>query len=533
MTQRFRFSPRPVVCLLLAAICLMTRALPALEVKLPRIPQPPTVAPPTAPTIPDAPARPMSPAEIWLQEAESELRKAQEASRAAAEKEPQETLPELIEKLLNEFGPDARYGVTQHFIVIYDTTDSYAYWCATLLEKVARTYARFVSYASFVDDGKYDPMIVVIFSKKEDYEAYLKKVGGSEFANAENLPVGAYALHVNRAIFYDMTGEERKKVANKEGDKRTVEEVAKEVLANPDGPDNISTVIHEGTHQVSYNFGLFSRTGQNPAWATEGLAMLFGMQSGDEKDGGWKVVDEKAKTITFPINEPYLRLFQLYVKTTTDEQPVKKCVGLEKIRGEEPCAYPVSWALFYYLYLYYPKQLGEYLANSAMMQPRLDYSERERVYEFMEFFGDDWDGMYLELRAFADGLELELTGVPRNEAQARARKAHNLPELPTAVKKQSKRGQRKTSETPKRDRQKAAAEPDANAANADAKPADSDAPASDDAKAPENKKGAPAKKAEPTKKEGKKTEPAKKNAAGSAADSDDDWLDAWDGEKPN
>ena len=407
--------------------CALT-AVSAAPAKWPTIPQPP--APPRIPTPPkpiEPPSRPLSPIEMEHAERMKQLAEVLKETPQEQQKSAQEELAEFLKKLLDEFGPDARYGITSRFIFVYDTTDAYAEWCATLMERVASTYETFVSRVRLVEDGLADPMVVFIFAKKENYEAYLRKIAGSEFENETQRPVGFYDHASNRSVFFDLTGQEQNIVDRTA--RRTLEEVANDVLKTPDGDQNLSTIIHEATHQVAFNYGLFSRQGENPSWAVEGLSTLFEAPSGEPKDGGWKVLDEKARMIRFPINKRRLMEFQQFASTTNEGQPVKKCVGLEKIRGDEPCAYPTSWALFYYLYRYNPKVLARYLTDSAAVQPRLSYSSRERVYEFAYYFGDDWDGMWLELRAFADALELELKGVDPAEAEKQTRAKYNLPEV--------------------------------------------------------------------------------------------------------
>ena len=290
----------------------------AAPVKLPQIPTPPT--PPSIPTPPQPiapPSRPLNPIEMEFAERFKKLvEEAAKEELPELKQENQETFDEFVRKLLDEFGPDARFGMTPRFVVIYDTTDAYALWCATLMENVASTYEAFVSRVRLVEDGLSDPMVVFIFAEKEKYEEFLKKTAGSEFANDAQFPVGFYEHASNRCVFFDLTGEEQNR-ADKE-EKRTLEQVASDVLKQPNGDQNLSTIIHEGTHLVAFNYGLFSRQGENPSWAVEGLSMLFEAPSGEPKDGGWKVVDEKAKKIVFPINKRRLMEFQQYVSTTTD-----------------------------------------------------------------------------------------------------------------------------------------------------------------------------------------------------------------------
>ena len=523
MSPKFSFVRIGLALLAVAIAVGASTPASAAPVEWPKIPSPPEwpkiPTPPPIPTPPEPPTPPLSPIEKEFVERFKKL--VEEAAKEAppeAKQSDQETFEKFITKQLDDFGPDARYGATPRFIVIYDTTDAYALWCATLMENVASTYEAFVSRVRLVEDGLLDPMVVFIFAEKEKYEEFLKKTAGSEFANEAQRPVGFYEHASNRCVFFDLTGEEQNRADKTE--KRTLEQVASDVLKQPNGDQNLSTIIHEGTHEVAFNYGLFSRQGENPSWAVEGLSMLFEAPSGEPKDGGWKVVDEKAKKIVFPINKRRLMEFQQYVATTTDSQPVKKCVGLEKIRGDEPCAYPLSWAIFYYLYRNNPKVLAQYLTDSASVQPRLSYSTRERVYEFAYYFGDDWDGMFLELRAFADALDLELKGVDPAEAQKQTRAKYNLPERPVVfgMKNVKKSGTEKKSAAGKKSNKSAKV---SGVANADKDPA----------KEPEGNNASPAP-VEKSKSDRKSTTAPTDGKKPEKKSPDlDDWLKEWSKDK--
>ena len=167
MMMRISVLRNCFVSFLAAVACFACVAAAGAPVKWPKLPTPP--APPKAPEPPKPyfpPSRPLTP--IEMEQAERAKKAALEGLKTnlvVPEKAPeQDSLEKLIEKLLNEFGPDGRYGITSHFIVIYDTTDSYAMWCATLMENVTSTYEKFVSSTKLVEDGLADPMVVFIFA---------------------------------------------------------------------------------------------------------------------------------------------------------------------------------------------------------------------------------------------------------------------------------------------------------------------------------------------------------------------------------
>ena len=362
--------------------------LPIPENLLPRIPSIPTVNLPQVPNVPSVP-------DPLARFAGMEIPEFQNIA-PQEEAKPKESLDETVEKLLAEFGPNAKFGVTEHFIYIYDTSEEYASWVALLCERVENVYEHFADYLGVGMTELEDPMIVLLFTNKEDYESYAQKTF-SEFPSMKNKPVGFYSSGNNRAASYDRTQTEREKTVDKTK-KFDLGEFTKSILAQPDGEGTMTTIVHETAHQVSFNRGLFNRSGQNPSWAVEGLAMLFEAPVGEVKDGGWNV------TVDFGPNKRRIREFQEYVKVQQDANPLRKVVSNEKVNPDVPGSYELSWALFSYLYKKHPDRLAHYLYGTAV-QKRTSYSINERVEEFELCFTNDWDKLWEEVRAFVDQLE--------------------------------------------------------------------------------------------------------------------------------
>ncbi len=365
-----------------------------------KIPSPPKI--PTIPQIPVPPSIPRAPVvpdpfetKAWRRASNVEEPTYREFEREELPPE-RESLEETIAKLLEEFGPNARYGVTEHFVFIFDSTNVFAQWVALICERVETTYEKFVQAMRIGQTDLDEPMVVLIFTNKQDYEAFAAK-DFAEYASLKNKPVGFYSSGKNRVALYDLTETDKKKVDDLNR-KRSLEEVSTEILSQPQGMETLSVIVHETTHMVSYNRGLFGRTGKNPQWAVEGLAMLFEAPVGEVKDGGWNA------TTHFEANRNRIREFQRYANTTT-ENPLRRIIASETINGDVEGSYEISWALFSYLYKKYPGRLARYLRATAGTQPRPSYPVNERVAEFEACFTSDYDKLYKELRAFVDEIE--------------------------------------------------------------------------------------------------------------------------------
>ena len=516
-----------------------------LQAQIPKPPLPPTPPPMIQPPAPPTPpSRPFTPIEKEYIKRMEELQR--QAAEAAKAQEKVETPEDALAKLLEEFGPNARYGFTRYFLYIYDTSDEYAYWCANLVENAAKAYVAFAKKLKLPTAVITEPMTVVIFKRKEDYEAYLKKVVGTEFDNSEGKLAGCYFPQLNRSVFFDMTGIEATAVNDPEKRKKSFEEISKEILARPNAEENLSVVVHEATPQISYNLGLFSKLGDNPAWTIEGLATLFEPPCGDPKYGGWRPEKD------FPINRRRAQEFLAYAQENPDPMPVRKCAMLDRISADEPGSYPLAWATFSYLYKKNPRLLAYYLYYYQLKNASPTFSNGTQLQEFERFFGTDWDGMYLQLKVFVDAQLLQLDGVDEAEAEKQARKKHGLPEEPEAPPKgkkpqqdksnkanadpnadksgdKSSADQLKSAEAKKNAESKAEGK-EAKTENKDKKPDATKPPKSpNDSKADPTPKKKPEKKASDPKSKDQKANASKSNKEGEKTQ-EDDWLDAWSDE---
>ncbi len=121
------------------------------------------------------------------------------------------------------------------------------------------------------------PMIAIVFGTQQEYiRAMQSRLGAAAKATA-----GVYMPEDNRLYIFDMLGGRdadwfRKASA---ASAKSPDEIAL-LLAS----DTVSTVIHEGVHQVAYNTGFHDRNVRQPIWLVEGLATLLEVPDMDSKN---------------------------------------------------------------------------------------------------------------------------------------------------------------------------------------------------------------------------------------------------------
>ncbi|EAQ81309.1 DUF1570 domain-containing protein [Blastopirellula marina] len=296
----------------------------------------------------------------------------------------------LTEKLLAELPPGFEVHETAHYLICYNTSRAYAYWCGSLYE---RLYRGFVNYwkqrgVSLVEPTQ--PLVAVIFDNKQNYAAY----GKPELGDAAGSIIGYYSMHTNRVAMYDLTGVDAVRSAG--SSQRDIARI-NNILARPEATWLVATIVHEATHQLAYNCGLQIRLADNPVWVSEGLAIYF--ETPDlSSSRGWRGIGE--------VNRIRLPQAKRLVQRSGGQIVADLLVNDDQFRKAETAldAYALSWALNYFLLKRYPDAYVNYLKNLSQRRPLHDPPREERIAEFQKFIASDLTAFESEFRKFIAGL---------------------------------------------------------------------------------------------------------------------------------
>ena len=313
----------------------------------------------------------------------------------AIEDGPDTTLGELREKmqksLLEEFGDGFSTKVSDGYIFVYDASDGYAEWCMRLFDSLTDGFAEYASHNGFELKDRVEPMVVVIFATKSEFVRYAAK----ETPVPESI-AAYYNMETNRVALYDLSETEGTEYAATRRRRTYLE--TKEFLSRPNAAFNVATIVHEATHQIAFNRGLFHRTGPMALWAVEGLSLVFETPNGKASQGGWGYRG------SFRTNERQLKLFNDFASRTTQKDPLRELVREEKFMADPQGSYALSWALFYYLYKKRPKELAAYIKDVTSRPPFSVHSPEDRVADFEKHFGGDWEKLTESLIRFVRRL---------------------------------------------------------------------------------------------------------------------------------
>ena len=197
---------------------------------------------------------------------------------------------------------------TRRFLYVYNTTESFVAVASRVLETMApgiMTYAKAQKIAVHEPDV---PLVVVMFRDEDEYRRFTGAPEGmTAFYNAVDNRVSMYE---NSRLKYD-----RPDLAVQQA---------------------LSTIAHEGAHQVLHNIGVQQRLSVWPMWLSEGLAEFFAPTSTDARLR-WKGAGQ--------VND--MRMFELeqYFKArpaNSDGSLIEHTVGAARLTST---GYATSWAL--------------------------------------------------------------------------------------------------------------------------------------------------------------------------------------------
>jgi len=284
-----------------------------------------------------------------------------------------QTKEAIAAKYLAELPRGFKAHSTAHYVILYDTSDAYARWCGSLLEQTQSAFINFWSRRGMELHEPDVPLVAIIFADQRAYLEHIKAEVGDESGAIQ----AYYHLVTNRMTMYDPTriGLKSRGAAVTNG------EIVRAVLADRQATMAVSNVVHEATHQISLNSGMFIRLSDCPLWISEGVAVFFETPDLTNRRG-WGGVGE--------VNHGRLTQFRTYLPKRPPDSLKRLIESDKRFRDVNTSldTYAEAWALTYFLCNQKPKELTEYLKLIGAKIPCVADSPEERVEEFEVVFGD-------------------------------------------------------------------------------------------------------------------------------------------------
>ena len=279
---------------------------------------------------------------------------------------------ELIRQFRQELGESFAVHRTANYLIFYNCGQSYAAWCGWLLERLYTAFTTFWSRRGVPVRQPGIPLVAIIFPTKSTFIQYARQDAGEAAAAI----IGYYHLEKNFTVLYDLT---ETSATSPLAARRSLAEINR-LMAHPESYRAVATIVHEATHQLCYNTGLFSRMAETPLWLAEGVAMYF--ETPDlQSTAGWRSVGE--------INPKRLEDFRNSL-SRGNRKPLRSLIESDdRLRDTSTAleAYAEAWALCYFLLKRYPQKMAAYVKLVGQKPPAEPYPPKSRLEDFERIFG--------------------------------------------------------------------------------------------------------------------------------------------------
>jgi hypothetical protein len=297
------------------------------------------------------------------------------------------TQSKMAEKLRKEF-PEFDLLTTTNYIILYQTSRAYADWNAKLLENLYHSFYNFWKKRGANLYKPEFPLVAIIYSDKKTFRLH----AADYFSDQDHFQMVAafYSPKTNYIFVPDLTNT----VSTKQTiSRRATREQIGEFLKQPRIKYNISTIIHEGVHQISYNVGIIPRYTSIPSWFSEGLATIHEVPTQETKLGweskiklnDWRIKELHKYLSQFPLN-PILTLVR-------EDQPFK-------IKETQSSSYGMAGGMMFYLMHRHPEKLLEYFEILNKRTLFSSYPIEKRQADFEKIFGKDWNILEKDFQYF-------------------------------------------------------------------------------------------------------------------------------------
>lgn len=266
---------------------------------------------------------------------------------------------EMRGDLLTEFGQGFDVTGTGNYLVVHPAGQKDEW--ANQFETLFRSFQQYFAARGIRLQRNEFPLVAVVFPDFRSYQKYAARDGMRVSPGL----VGYYSSRTNRVALYDVTH------GNHD---------------NPMWAENMATIIHEATHQTAFNTGLHSRYAPQPKWLVEGLATMF------EAPGVWDSRDHS--NFRDRVNKTRMLEFLEYAKTRRAPGSLAQFIATDDAYYKRPStAYGEGWALVFYLIETRPREFAAYVRTVAARSAEEGYTTEERMRDFRDAFGSDFDQM--------------------------------------------------------------------------------------------------------------------------------------------
>ena len=272
---------------------------------------------------------------------------------------PQQDLAKsMLSQELGQF-TNFKFERSKHYVFLFDTTAEFQAATQRILESMFNGVKAYAGNMGIETHHPEVPLIVIMFRRQADFQAF------------REMPSGVVA-------YYDMVSNyivlcEESPLANIRPD------LAQGQL--------LSTIAHEGAHQILHNIGVQKRLSMWPMWLSEGIAEFFAPTSFGSRNR-WKGAGD--------VND--LRMFELesFMQTRYLEGFDGRTLSEAVTAGSlDSTGYAIAWSIVHFLAKQKRQEFNQYVKQMSQLGPMRGMVARSgepvvaNLEHFQAFFGQD------------------------------------------------------------------------------------------------------------------------------------------------
>jgi hypothetical protein len=276
-------------------------------------------------------------------------------AQAAATDEPFKpaTKEQMSAALAKQF-PGFKTRQTRRYLYVYNCSEPFYTGASQILETMYPGLHEFFRRQRIAVHDPDTPLVVIVFRTQDEFDRYRAMPDGV---------VAYYDNVTNHVVMYEQS---------------RLLEVAPDLAMK----QSISTIAHEGVHQILHNIGVQQRLSRWPLWLSEGLAEYFAPTSVDRRVR-WKGVAQ--------VNDLRMKELESYLKQRGGASPsgetIQRTVAAE---GLTSTGYAAAWALTHFLGQRRKEQFTALLKDASSRGPlEQDSPDRGGLDLFTRHFGSD------------------------------------------------------------------------------------------------------------------------------------------------
>lgn len=294
------------------------------------------------------------------------------------------TSDEFAALMQERLGSGFEIHQTEHYVIAHETSPGFAIWVGSLFERLLGGFRTYWGQREIELRDPEFPLSVVILGSRASFERYAE----NELGGPPGSIIAYYHLFHNQVVMYDLTeSDDPTARRGSNGDRINA------LLSRPEAFGLVATIVHESTHQVSYNVGLQQRLADYPMWLNEGLAAFF--ETPDLRSrSGWRGIGQLN-----PLRLPQLKK----LVTVRDANSLNMTlIDDDRFHDSEKVldAYAESWGLVYYLARVQRDEFAAYLKDLQKLTPLAEMTDEEETEMFQRHFGEDLSGLDREFIRF-------------------------------------------------------------------------------------------------------------------------------------